>query len=675
MATWSITITDDQGGTHTPHVYAPPGQSYPKEIPAVDGVPTLEFGVLSLDGAESWFDSKFENCDISVSKNSVSQPYSRLIGPTSQSSEGIITLRAEGGEELNQRVDTTFDVIPTHEAADQLRLNYTSYSGDIPTPSTTRTDNVTVKTISAGGFTSADIEKIPEDSPVYITGSGYLTAHQSLWRTTSTSELSSGGDSFTFSFTTNHSIPKGRVGAAINTDVDADHIGVEMAVDGTVVHRVRPGASFDPSPQWSYSVGSKERLPPGSHELVVSVSAVDDAAGDPLDGLTPDMVCVFDDAYHDPSGFSDDLTQTPDLYANHTVRFIPPLVTRSVRGLNVTNTTWTTDPGAWLFRNDPADTYASGTSADFPDHGAIADVAVRITTENQGDGINELRAVTIQADLETMPLTVNETVEMTVAEALTFVGDSLRGDFVWTLDSDPNKNPPETVRFIQSGSETNTQSNIEDYNIRKDTSGLLDEVKVIGHAVQVSEQVRVDHDTAVDLTRDRLVAESETVRTPDRDQPVVRGTHYSMDYGDGTITVDSSPGNATPIPDGELITVEYKFEPSAVVTVSSPSSPKQTRTIAELPLRSDRACQLAAQQILDVASTPDYQATATLRGDTTYSVVEALSSSRIPTSSLETTDITATPAGAQVRLEGQQSDSDVIRETRDYISSVAQFVR
>jgi hypothetical protein len=300
---------------------------------------------------------------------------------------------------------------------------------------------------------------------------------------------------------------------------------------------------------------------------------------------------------------------------------------------------------------------------------------VRITTESQGDDINELQGVEIQADLETMPLTVNDTIEMTVGEGLTFLGDSLRGDFAWTLESDAGNSPPETVRFVRTGSRTNAESNIEAYNIRKSTADLLDEVKVIGHAVTTTERVRVDHDTAVDLTRDRLVDNSETVNTPDRDQPAELDTHYAIDYSAGTITVDSNPGNATAIPDGELITVEYKFEPSATVTVDSPSTPKQTKVVPELPLRSDRACQLAAQAILDQASTPDYTATAEIRGDTTYSVVESLSSSRFPTTALETTDVTATPAGAQVRLEGQQSDADVVREVRGFISDVAQFVR
>jgi len=674
VTTWSITITDNQGGTHTPHIYAPPGEAHPREIPAVNGVPTLEFGVLPRDSG-SWFDAKFENSDISVSKDGTSQPYSRLIGPVDDSSQGIVTLRADGGEELNKRVDESFGVLPTHEAANTLVTDYTSYSTDIPTPSTTRTDNVTIKTISSGGFTSADIRKIPEDSPATINGSGYLTATQSLWRTTSTSALASEGDEFTFNFTTNHSIPKERVGAALNTDVDSDHIGVEMSVDGTVIHTIRPGESFDPSPAWSFSVGSDDRLAPGSHTLTVSVTSPEDSAGNPLDGLTPDMVCVYDDQYHDASGFDADLNATPDLYAAHTVYFVPPLVTRSVRGLSVTSVTWGGDPGAWLFRNDPSDTYASGTDADFPDHGAVADVAVRITTESQGDDINELQAVTIQADLETMPLTVNDRVEGTVAEGLTFLSESLRGDFAWTLDSDAGNSPPETVRFVLTGSRTNTQNDLEAYNIRKSTEGLLDEVKVIAGAVTTSEQIRVDHDTAVDLTRDRLVEDSETVRTPDRDQPAEKGTHYSIDYENGTITVDSNPSNATAIPDAELITVEYKYEPSATVTVSSPSTPKQTRVVSELPLRSDRACQLAGKQILDAASTPDYWATARLPADTTYSVVKSLSSSRFPPSSLETTDISATPTGSQVRLESQRSDSDVVSDVRSFINKVSQYTR
>jgi hypothetical protein len=674
VTTWSITITDNQGGTHTPHIYAPPGEAHPREIPAVNGVPTLEFGVLPRDSG-SWFDAKFENADISVSKDGTSQPYSRLIGPTDDSGQGIVTLRADGGEELNKRVDETFGVLPTHEAATQLVNSYTSYSTDIPTPSTTRTDNVTIKTISSGGFTSADIRKIPEDSPATINGSGYLTATQSLWRTTSTGQLSDPGDEFTFNFTTSHWIPKERVGAALNTDVDSDHIGVEMSVNGTVIHTIRPGESFDPSPAWSYSVGADDELSPGDHKLTVSVTETEDAAGNPTSGLTPDMVCVFDDAHHFPGTFDGDLNATPDLYASHIVPIVPPLVTRSVRGLTV-SPTWTGgNTGGFLLRNDPSETYTGGTDLDFSDHGAVADVAVVITDYNAGDSVTELQALTIDADLETMPLTVNDRIEGTVSEGLTFLSDSLRGDFAWTLDADAGNSPPETVRFVQTGSRSETQNDLEAYNIRKSTEKLLDEVKVIAGAVSTSEQIRADHDTAVDLTRDRLVEDSETVRTPNRDQPAEKDTHYAIDYANGTITVDSNPANATAIPDEELITVEYKFEPSATATVSSPSTPKQTRVVSELPLRSDRACQLAAKQILDAASTPDYWATARLPADTTYSVVESLSSSRFPPASLKTTDITATPTGSQVRLESQQSDSDVVSDVRSFITKVSQYTR
>lgn len=688
MSDWSITITDSGGTDHTPALYAPPGVDLPRRKPRANGRPQLEFGVLpdrDSNGDPKFFDSSFEEADVAVTLDGTDQPYSTIVAVEDRPADGIVILTAEGGDELDQPVDTTFGVIETHAAAEQLITNNTSYGTDVPTPSTT-TETDTLVQDQQDGFASSDLVPPPaDDSPVHVDDSGNVTLHQSLFIKTA-SELAFSfdevGDSVELDFTLGYSIPADRVGAGFDTDIQTDIAGIEFKVDGEVIGRIEPGQDVSSAPAWVTSVGAETRIPPGDHTFSAEATALEDEAGNSLSGPTPEAVAVWDDKYS--YTFDPDLVTGPELYPDAaTARFREPLVTKAVTGARVRGYFADNEAGTFTVGNGQESSTVqndASVDADFSDRGAVVSLEVELgrygnDTSNvpeQGFKAETLTGYRLFADLETMPLVVDESFEGTVADVLSELADTLRGDFVWAYDTDSGGNS--IIRFVRVGSQTTTENDLEDYTVRKDVSGILDEVTVRGGRVRVDgEGVRLQHGTAIPVDRDRLSEDSETVRDPDTGAVYEHGTgaDYTIDYAAGEITA-LSDGD---IADAQQVRVSYEFQPAATVSADTTSTPTRSETIDILPLRSDRACRLAGRQLIDALATPAYQAEATVRGNTTYSVVTELAAGRLPVSSLETVDIEATPAGTTVRLDARQSLGDVVGEIRDRIQSVARHTR
>ena len=686
--TWSVTITDNNNTTHSPAIVTPRDLNLPQRIPAANGRPRLEIGVPrepDSNDEPKWFDSKFEEADISVSLDGTDQPYSTLISVSDRPAAGVAVLTAEGGDELDNRIQKSFGTIPTHEAASQVISDGTSYDTDVPTPSTT-SETVLVQDTPNNVF-AGDVEPIPEDNPAYVTEFDRLSAHQTLHFHDPSTTLSAVGDTISFTADLGYSIPADRVGLAILTDATAAPVGYELAVDGTVIGEQRPGE--DPGGvTWLRYTGSDDRLAAGSHTVEITVTAERDAAGSTLSSMSPSGVALYDDGYS--YDWDTALVNGPQLYpANVDVPLKEPLVTRAVTGLRFRGYWANNQPGGQILSNGVELGEVAGAFpnlVDFDERGPVADVTVRLQrygsdsneTPESGLEVTELTGWRLYADLEDMPLIVDEQFEGRVGQVLTEMTDTLRGDFVWAYDTDSNGDS--VVRFVRTGSRSNSESNLEDYSVTKQFDAVLDEITVLGGPVSVDgERFRADYGTAVDLNRDNVVEGSETVSDPDADGDVVyeRDTHYTIDYADGTITaLADPPGPTSPIPDGARLTVAYEYQPRATAVRDGATDPKRSETVDSLPLRTDGACRLAAKQLLDAVASPTYDASAEIRGNTTYSVVAELSSAALPVAAgLETTDITATPGGTSVRLEARQSLDDAVSEIRDRIESVARHTR
>lgn len=681
MPSVSVTITDNDGTTHSPAVYDL------TRNPAANGRPALELGVLPQrdgSGDPKWFDSKFEGASITVSVDGTDEPVDTIIGV--RDAGDLTHLTAEGGSELDQRVDVSFDgAIETHTAAQQVVEDNTSYGTDIPTPSTTVDEGVLVQDKSAG-FASTDIEPPGDDSPIHVTSAGEVTLYQTLFFHDPSTTLSSDGDEISFAITTDYFIPADQVGIGVDTDIGSDHVGLEMRVDGLVVGEIKPGADVGSAPVWVNRVGADDPLAPGDHDVTIAVTADADAAGNATTDATPTGVALYDDRY--TYSFDAALVDGPGLYPQQfaaNVRFREPLVTRAVTGVGVRGYFQDNEAGQWYVSNgevaySPPDG-SSGFEYDFTRRGAVIDLEIALQaygsdaskTPQSGFKCETLTGYRLEAGLEDMPMVVDETFEGTVGDVLTDLADTLRGDFVWTYDTDGSGNP--IVRFVRSGSRSTTDDSIEDYDVTKRWDGVLDEVTVNGGPTRVAgEGLRIQHSQAKALDRDRLVKDSESVYDPDG-TTYERGTHYTIDYADGTITADPNPAGAAPIPDASVVRVDYEFQPQATLQRDGASTPIRSETVDLLALRSDRACRLAAKQLLDAVASPTYDASVQLRGNTTYSAVTDLVSGRLPASNLDTVDIEATPAGTTVRLEARQSLSGAVSAIEDRISSVARNSR
>lgn len=691
LGTWSITITDNDGNTHQPGLYSPADRSLPQRIPAANGRPTLVFGVRpqrNSNGDPKWFDPTFEDAAVNVSLDGVSQPYDRLVGFEDRPSAGVTILRAIGGDELDAEVSESFANIPTTEAARTVVENYTSYGFDSEVAETTETD--TLIWDKTDGIAASDIEPPAEDSPARVVD-GDISSHQTLFLGEPSTTLDARSKEVTLTADLGYSIPAGRVGAAVDVDVAGDIVGLELAVDGSVIGEVKPGTTVSSAPAWLQFEGADQRLEAGQHTLTVQCIATEDDGGTALTAVNPDAIALYDAGFD--YDFDPDLVGGPELYPSALpVSLREPLVTQAVTGLRMRGYWADNEPGTFDLGNGAESDYAT-TEADFDNYGAVADVDVIVTrygsdsteTPEFGHKANRLTGFKLFADLSTMPLVVDEQFDGTVAEVLTQLADTLRGDFVWTFDTDSNGN--EIVRFVQSGSRSSTQPDIEDYSVEKRVDDRLDRVRILGGRVDVErEAVRItETETAVagsgDLIPDAvldntaLVEGSETVTDAETGETYERDTHYRIDYTAGELYAIDDPVRVDPIPDGREVLVSYQFQPSATVERDGATAPIRSATIDELPLRSDRACRLAAEEILDAASSPTFDATAELRGNAIYSPVADLVSARLPVSSLDTVDIEATPAGASVRLDARESIDSVFSGFRSRITAVARHTR
>jgi len=683
---WAVEVTDTTGSTTRPPLLSPAGEVLPRRIPTANGRPTLELGVpprRDAQGDPTWFASRFEEADVEVRLDNTRQPYATLIGVRDRPSDGVTVLRVRGGDELDQPVDVSVDgATPTHTVARDIVQSNTAYETDIPDPGGAIDTAVRIQTRT--GFSSSDIETQRPTSPRYVTASGAVSLHQTCFFTAPSGSLETDGDELALEATLDYEIPAESVGVALLTDQGTDHVGLSMSVDGVEIGRIQPGASFSSPPTWVERTGRDERLAPGTHTARFEVVETSTAAVSSLNKASPDGIALFDDRFG--HGFDPALVYGPSLYPllSTFVAFREPLTTRAVEGITY-NTFWQdNEAGSVWISNGESSSSTVGPKADkdFPRPGAVVEVQVGLSaygtdpakTPEQGFKVQTLREHRIDADLRDLPLVVNETFQGTVADVLTQLTETLRGDFVWTYDTDASGDG--IVRFVRSGSRSSTHNDIERYEVTKRVDSVLDEVTVRGHPVPIAgEGIRVEQGTAVALQRDALVEGTETVVDDVTGEVYERGTHYTVDYGAGTITALAAPPLNEPIEDGSRVRVDYQFRPSATVRRSTATTPIRARVVDELPLRSDRACRLAGQQLLDAVASPSYDAVADLRGNQTYSPVTDLVGGRLPVSDLETVDIEATPAGATVRLEARQSVDATVQALRQRLESIAEYSR
>jgi hypothetical protein len=677
---WSITITDTNSTDYTPPLLSPPGEEFPQRRPQANGRPLLEIAVppeRDSSGDPQWFGSEFEEADVSVSFDGTTQPFDTLIGVEDRAgtAQDYVILTIEGGDVTQKPVDREFGIIETHLAAKEVIEQDAGVTADVPTPSTTTDEDVLVQDRLEGIATSDLFRPIPDDKPVQITSDNTLTQQQTLFLDEISPSLSAPGDSESKDITLGYDVPADRVSMGIVIPAVTDVVGIECKINGTVIGEIQPGEDFG-STQWVRFEGGDERIPAGNYTMSIECTQDTDDARRDLTGVAVEGYAFYDNKFS--YTFDAALNDGPELYPqSQQVRFNPAIVTRAVPALRIRSYWANQETGANQLDNGTELYAAPGGEADssfsFDQRGPLARGGVYLGRYgDRGQFTQKCTGYRLFADLETMPLVVDETLTGTVGDVLDDLAQVARGDFVWAYDTDSGGSP--TIRFVRTGSRTSTQNDLEDYSVRKSVGDRLDQVTVRGGRVDVTgEGLTLQHGTAVVLNRDAIVGDSETVYEIGRGTVYERGASndYTIDYQNGTITANANGA----IADGERVRVSYRFQPSATDTDDSVSTVVRSATVDIPQLSSDQACRLAAGEILDAAQSPDYTASATIRGNTTYSVVAALASSVLPATDLDTVDIQADAAGTQVRLEGQQSLGGAVADIRDRIESVARYTR
>lgn len=660
--TWSVTLTASDATTATPDVIST--SEGPVFSPTVSGLPTC---TIPIPRDDTYQDSKWEDADMEVTVDGTEIPIDELKNVRTTATATI--LEGRGGEELTQRVTKEVGVKETHLVADDLITNNTTYTANVDTPTTTTDTNATVDTVSTSGEFEAALKEggIPDTKPVTIdSGNNELVPQQSCFfqeaenantnaSTSSDSTWSNGSavtlnrtrDYIWFDFTLDYTIPAGNVGIAIRygrVGGLSDGHGWAVLVDGYEVDRTGSPTSTlgaDAVFDQSFDTGGLE-LGPGTHGLRLDVYEQNS------ENVEIDAIAVYDTRFSytfDNTTDANGYLSGPELYPDAvSLAFADaPGIGQAVTGGRV-ESTWddTSNGQALAISNDRGESYLSAsntstTEQDFADR----DVTLRFkatlsrygsrTTASPTTGFNaqSLQSYTLKADLEDMPMTVDDSFDGRLFEVLQELATVERGDFVWEV-----RRPTATstsVEFTPSGQRTSADDpSVTGFDIDKATSRVVEKAIVRGGARDIpDERFVADHGTAVSLVHDNVIEGSITVSDPDADTRTVfePGEDFVVDRQAGTITTQAG-GEMT---DGEEYRIAYRFKPVAEFTASGVSSPK-TETFRIPQVATDRAAKQAARLIVADGQDPRYEGTITTPGtDTSFSVVETINPTAVPT--------------------------------------------
>jgi hypothetical protein len=701
--TWSVILTDSQGTTRDPDVLsAEQAGIAPAFTPSVNALPSV---TIPIKRDESFQESRWEDAAMTVTVDGDTLPIEQLEDVELRPEATILTGR--GGVELRSRVQAQYDAAEVHAAAETLLSNNTSYSVDVATPPTATDAGVTAQSAS----TDAEWETLlPSNGPTatdpYEVSGGDLSllqtaftteAEASVTRTNASTvsdssiysngeavELASVGDFVEFDFTTEYALPPGAPRAAVavgkSGGIPLGH-EFDILLDGYRIGGAVQGFKTLSDLFWIRTEAQDLYLEAGDHTLRMEVTALSE------DNVPVDVLAPFDDRYgytFDTTLNSDDALAGPEFYPGAVnIPLSDAEVTRSVPAAEITvSVTDATNEQAIALSSDRGETYDEATNATthsvtFADRGAT--VRGRLTLSRFGSasstpatGINGQSAseVTINADLEDMPLIVSERFDGQLSAVLSRFSETVRGDFAWGVVR--NSASDIEVEFAQTGQRTASDDPaIETYDVRKTTAEGIQRAVVKGGTQRQEDRVRADLGTSVALTQDNLLRDSEEVVNADDGTRYERGSDYAIDYDAGDVTAQS---NGT-IADGDRLDVAYRFVPQGAADDGS-ANPR-TDVLRIPPLATDRGCRLAAERIVAAASMPQYEGSLTIPGDETgFSVVEDINPSDVPTNgeTLLIRSVESAVGTTAIQLENRASAGEIVSDLRTRVESVSERV-
>jgi hypothetical protein len=695
---WSVTITGPNGDV-SPTVIRPPE---PRWVPQVNDRPEV---YIPVPHDPKYHDPSWENVPMDVAINGVDLPIDRLEehrlvrdGPRRRKYSLLV---GRGGSALQTEVQRRVEARPKHLVAEDLVTGNTGFVANVDVPDTTEESGVTIQQANdTAGFRTQLAEPLPRTSPVKIQNDE-LTLRQSSWireaengvsdadGTVSDSNFSGGsgirfaneGDRVRVSFSNDYTIPAGEAEVVIrlatqNPISDFNGSGIRISLDGHTVGRKESGWGETDNARWDYFSVSAP-VEPGVHTITLEQTTTQtESTGIDVVGLVDSR---YDYSFPKTVG-SNGYLAGPEKYPDAVdVLFQYAEIFRAVASaqlqISVDSVQGEQLIGLLADGGETGDVATNATSLTVSYDPAKPTVQPAIRLSRHGDqsgstpttGVNAttVSSIEVTATLTDLPLVIDREFSGRLDDVLT---ELLGDDFVWAVETDSGSQSIEVTQPGQRVAASQpTRSRIE---LEQDAGAIVEQATVEGGRQSVQgERVTATTGSAVGFDTDRLRSGSESVYSPktgpsDTYEEYTKGVDYSIDYQDGTITALS--GGA--IADGEVVSVDYEFTPSATFTAEGVSNP--AADTFEFPqLSSDRACRAAAQRIVDRAKDPRQEGALLVPGDDpTFSVVEA-----IPTSigNLLANRVETKAGETVINLASRESIEDLQQDLRNRLRAVS----
>ena len=706
---WYVECVHPSGYVHTPAVMDEPA---PERNPVANGLPTI---TIPVKRNEKWSHPDFEDVPLRVWYNGERQPIDRL--EEVEQTQSATVLRGRGGLELKRRFEDEITQERTTEFVERAITETTGYEAHVDRPETTREDGVFVDGANRGGDFATRLAPDPTDPVVIRDGAVRLaqtcypadallaSSHSTDARETLANDaynrgeavlLENEGEYVRFTFETDYDIPAESVGIKLRDEV-LGNSQAEVRWDGALISRIAPenprtwreiGAFSGTAgvPDYQAAVGTPIEAGE-THELEIEATGPSQHA--------VDVVALYDRrfSYSWPDPGTENaggILSGPELHPDaYDLRFEGLSTTRAVVGGRLTVTGKADGTGVervGLSNTQGADYgIVEGTAeydVDFADPGPslaplvtlarIGDDPGRDRIPTQGFNTQHLQGYALFADLEDIPLVVNESFDGALVDVLTDVANNANAIFEYRRDGDT-----ESVEWTQPGTRTaDNAPTVADYSVTKSAAEKVQKAVIYGATRDVTGEVIVILDgeagKTVDLKSDRIQQGTLEIEGLHSGARMNEGQDYTVDYQGGVVDTDA---------DGRMReNTEYRarYSYQTYGEYADPSAESPRETVREAPgLTSDFAARQTAKTVVQELQAPIERGRLIISGDEGYSVVEALAAADLPggagsgISGLQIREVTNRPGATDLRVGSRRSMEEIIADIERNVAAVS----
>ncbi|WP_395166364.1 hypothetical protein [Natrinema pallidum] len=690
--------------------------------PSLNDYPRVE---ISVPRDESWQDDRWDEADLRVWRDGERLPIDQLERPEVTPSETI--LHGLGGSDLDQYVERQIDFKTVHEALETILTEETDLAVDVDDPGG-ETDLTMQSLESEDDFAAA----LTNDAgtPVYAASDGSVQLSQTTYG--GEGEAADGSysvrsadfyvDPPDFSdgaaadvvagpleedITVTHEIPSEHIGIQVRRHL-ADFQGeLHVEIDGQIVGAYYASTEYSEDLQWVDMVGGQgwnvdsddslsepddpPTLEPGTHTIRISVEAFEGTAeyNTPEGNCNIDYFALFDDRHPPDFPTSTDANNAlsgPQTYPESiTATFSREEPFGAVEAATLT-TTWAdgdvSKSQALALSNDRGGTWTeqSNTSSIdvlFEQLGPSIEFEATLSrldsgstsTPTTGDATQSLESATLSVDTSGSPIVESRVFRDSLLEVCKSLAD--RGDVLFEVQVIDGE-----IGFVLTypgQRSADVSPELIDYSVSKKPMERVNGLRISGRTETISREEFTAQNDGYSLEHDSIKEGSETVRDPETNEILERGSDadYQMAYGIGEIR--RATGSEDMV-SGETYVIDYSWQPSAEIVRSGEDElRRRARNIPELV--SEQECREAVHYLLRELEQIPWEASIEISNAVGWSLVDAIDPDELPGDGpYRVRSLDETPESVTAELGRGSTVDEAVQELRGRLSSTEREV-